>query len=144
MSPEIDGEPRLVSALLHAPFGFLARDVAQLQRKRDVLKHCHVRIEREILKHHRDRFATRRVRSANLNLATVRKFKPCNHPKQRSLSTSRRTEQNYEFSALHGQRNVKDASARRETARQFANHEVGHDSALSRTPRRQSSPQRRA
>src|SRR5260370_38592834 len=97
MSPEIDGEPRLGSALLHAPFGFLSRDVAQLQRKRDVLKHCHVRIEREILKHHRDRFAMRRVPSANLYLAAIRKFETRNHPKQSGFSASRRTEQNYEF-----------------------------------------------
>src|ERR1700720_1888352 len=65
------------------------RDVSQLQRKRDVLKHRHVRIEREILKHHRDRFAMGRVAglvsSANLNFAAIRKFKAGDHPKQWGL-----------------------------------------------------------
>ncbi len=71
---------------------------------------------------------------ADLNLATVGMFEAGDHSEQRGLAASRGAEQHHKFSAGHFERNVRNASARRESTRQVANGKVGHGRAYRELP----------
>ena len=74
---------------------------AQLERKRHVLLHRLVRIERVILEHHRDvALGGRQMVDhavADGDRAAGDGFEPCNHPQQRGFSATRRAHQNHEL-----------------------------------------------
>src|SRR5207245_3183706 len=117
---EIDSESCLGHALLHAPFSLITRNVPEPQRERNVLKHGHVRIKSEILKHHSDRVAINTL-TAKMNFSAVWKFEARYQAKQSSFAASRGAEQHYKFSAPHRKGHIEDSSAGWEAPCQVSN-----------------------
>ena len=97
---QVEEARRLVDALVDRAL----RKFAQLERKRDVLAHRHLRIERVVLEHHRDVAVARRDIVDDLAVdrdrAAADRFQPGDHAQQRRLSAAGRADENHELAVV--------------------------------------------
>ena len=79
----------------------LLRQLSEPECEREVLAHGHVRVERVVLKDHRDVAVLRRdvVHEAVANVQTARRdrLEPRDHPERRALAAPRRTDEHDEL-----------------------------------------------
>ena len=107
--------------LAHAAIDLAALDAAGPQRKRDVVEDGEMRIQRVVLKHHRD-VAARRLELvdaaiADPDLAAVERFEPGEQPQQRRLAAARRPEQHEALARFDDEVDVVDGGVRAEPFR---------------------------
>src|SRR5450830_1241097 len=93
---------------------FLSRDVVQLETKRDIVAHGHVRIQGIVLKYHGDVAGGRgdvvHDVIADNDLPLVDQLQAGDHAQRRRLATARRSQQDEELLVLGFQRYVVDSN----------------------------------
>src|SRR5690606_1328885 len=109
--------------------------ILEPQRKRDVLEHREVRVERVVLKHHREVALVRRrlvhALAVDAKLAGRDRLETDDHPQQRRLPAARRADEDHQLAVLDVERDVVDS----DEAVAVALHEMleldaGHGSRL--------------
>ena len=107
--------------LANAPIDLGGLDVPGAQRKRDVVEDGQMRIQRVVLKHHRD-VAPRRLELvdaaiADPDLARVERLESGEQPEQRRLAAAGRPEQHETLARFHVERDAVDGVVRAEPFR---------------------------
>ena len=118
------------AACVDALLDLVLREFAQLQPERHVLERRHVRVERVILKHHRDVAVLRRQVvdhfAADQNIARGDFLEARDHAQRRAFAAARRADQHDEFVV----RNVEIDAAHRfdivEALGHVAQRDFGH------------------
>jgi hypothetical protein len=100
-------EAQHFGGLADAPAHFLGRQFPALERERHVLLHCHVRVERVVLEHHRDvAVAWRQVVDlplADPDLALAHVLESRDHAQHRGLAAAGRADQHHELAIRDGE-----------------------------------------